>query len=66
MKSKLTMMVAMAMACAAIQLTAMPTEAETRRAEPVVKKLLASEREALKSGRKTRSEVAVAAMKLAD
>ena len=65
-KSKLTLMVAMAAACAAIQLTAMPTEAEARRAEPLVKKLLASEREALKSGRKTRSEVAVAAMKLAD
>ena len=66
MKTKLTMMVAMAVACAATQLTAMPTEEEARRAEPVVKKLLASEREALKSGRKTRSEVAVAAMKLAD
>ncbi len=61
---KLTMMVAMAAACAVVQLTAMPTEEETRRAEPVVKKLLASEREALKSGRKTRSQVADAAMAL--
>ena len=66
MKSKLTMMVAMTVACTAIQLTAMPTEEQTRRAEPVVKKLLAGERAALESGRKTRSEVAVAAMKLAD
>ena len=66
MKSKLTMMVAMAAACAAIQLAAMPTEEEARRAEPVVKKLLAGERAALESGRKTRSEVADAAMKLAD
>ena len=33
---------AMAVACAAIQLTAMPTEEETKLAEPVVKKLLAS------------------------
>ena len=66
MKTKLTMMVAMAAACAAVQLAAMPTEEEARRAEPVVKKLLAGERAALGSGRKTRSEVAVAAMKLAD
>ena len=65
MKSKLTMMVAAAMACAAVQLAAMPTEEETKQAEPVVKKMLASEREALKSGKKTRSEVAAAAMKLA-
>ena len=66
MKAKLTMMVAMAAACAAIQLTAMSTEEETRKAEPVVKKMLAQERAALESGRKTRSEVADAAMKLAD
>jgi len=66
MKPKLTMMAAMAVACAGVQLTAMPTEEETKRAEPVVKKLLASEREAFASGRKTRSEVADAAMKLAD
>ena len=66
MKTKLTLIGTMAVACAAFQLTAMPTEEETRRAEPVVQKLLASERAALKSGKKTRSEVAVAAMKLAD
>ena len=66
MKSKLTLVVAMAAACVAIQLTAMPTEEETRKAEPVVKKLLAQEQAALESGKKTRSEVAAAAMKLAD
>ena len=65
MKTKLTMMVAMAAVCAAIQLTAMPTKEEVRRAEQDVKARLASEREALKSGQKTRSEVAAAAMKLA-
>ena len=65
MKAKLTMMVAMAVACAAIQLTAMPTAEETKQAEPVVKRMLAQERAALESGRKTRSEVAEAAMKLA-
>ena len=64
MKAKL--ICAMALACAAVQLTAMPTEEETKRAEPVVKKMLAPERAALKSGKKTRSEVAAAAMKLAD
>lgn len=64
MKAKL--ICAMAAACAAIQLTAMPTAEEARRAEPVVKKLLAPERAALESGKKTRSEVAAAAMKLAD
>ena len=66
MKTKLTMMVAMAAACVAIQLAAMPTAEETRRAEPVVKRMLAQERAALESGKKTRSEVAAAAMKLAD
>ena len=66
MNAKLTLIGTMAVACAAFQLTAMPTEEETRRAEPVVQKLLASERAALESGKKTRSEVAVAAMKLAD
>ena len=65
MKAKLTLMVAAAMACASIQLTAMPTEEETRKAEPVVKKMLAQERAALESGKKTRSEVAAAAMRLA-
>ena len=66
MKLKLTLVVAMTLACASIQLTAMPTEEETKQAEPVVKKLLAQERAALESGKKTRSEVAAAAMKLAD
>ena len=65
MKLKLTLVVAMTLACASIQLTAMPTEEETRKAEPVVKKLLAQEQAALESGKKTRSEVAAAAMKLA-
>ena len=66
MKTKLTLICAMAAACTAIQLAAMPTEEEMKRAEPAVKKLLAPERAALRSGTKTRSEVAAAAMKLAD
>ncbi len=66
MKTKLTMMVAMAAACAAVQLTAMPTEEEAKQAGPVVRKLLASERAALSSGRKTRSEVAATAIKFAN
>ena len=65
MKTKLTMMVAMATACATVQLTAMPTEDETKRAEPVVRKMLEPVRKAFRSGRKTRSEVAAAAIKLA-
>ena len=65
MKSKLTMMVAMAVTCVAVQLTAMPTEKETKQAEPIVRRLLASEREALESGKKTRSEVADKAVELA-
>ena len=65
MKTKLMMMGALAASCAVCELAAMPTAEETRQAVPVVKKLLASEHEALKAGRKTRSEVAVAAMKLA-
>ena len=65
-KMKAKLICAMALACAVFQLAAMPTEEETKRAEPVVKKLLAPERAALKSGKKTRSEVAAAAMKLAD
>ena len=56
----------MAVACAAIQLTAMPTKEETKQAEPAVKKLLASERAAFKSGKMTRSEVAAAAMNFAN
>lgn len=65
MKTKLMMMGALAASCAVCELAAMPTAEETRQAVPVVKKLLASEHEALKAGRKTRSAVAVAAMKLA-
>ena len=65
MKTKLMMIGALATACAALELTAMPTEEETRKAEPVVRKLLAPERAALSSGKKTRSEVASKAMKLA-
>ena len=62
MKTKL--ICATAAACAAFQLAAMPTEEETRRAEPVVQKMLARERAALESGRKTRSQVAESAMRL--
>ena len=65
MKTKLMMIGALAASCAVCELAAMPTAEETRQAEPVVKKLLAPEREALKAGRKTRSEVAVAALKRA-
>ena len=65
MKTKLMMIGALAAACAVNELAAMPTAEETRRAEPVVKKLLATEHEALKAGRKSRSEVAVAALKRA-
>jgi len=53
-------------ACSAFDLTAMPTKEETDRAEPVVRKLMAPERAALESGKKTRSEVAAAAIRLAD
>ena len=66
MKTKLMMIGALAAACVVQELAAMPTEEEARRAEPVVKKLLAQERAALESGRKTRSEVAAAAMGLAE
>ena len=66
MKTKLMMIGALATVCAAHELAAMPTEEEARRAEPVVKKLLVQERAALNSGKMTRSEVAAAAMGLAD
>ena len=56
----------MAVACAAFDLAAMPTEEEAKQAEPVVQKLLAPKKAALKSGKMTRSEVAAAAMKFAD
>ncbi len=65
MKTKLMMIGALATVCAAHELAAMPTEQETRRAEPAVKKLLASDHAALESGGKTRSNVADAAMKCA-
>ena len=64
MKLRLTLIGTMAVACATIQLTAMSTEEETRQAEPLVQKMLASERAALESRKKTCSEVAAAAMKL--
>ena len=65
MKTQLMMIGALAAACTVHELAAMPTAEEARRAEPVVQKLLAPEREALKAGKKSRSEVAVAAMELA-
>ena len=63
MKTKL-MCVTM-LACAALELIAMPTEKETRRAELTVRRQLASEKSALMAGDKTRSDVAEAALKLA-
>ena len=53
------------LACAALELIAMPTEKETRRAELIVRRQLASEKSALMAGDKTRSDVAEAALKLA-
>ena len=53
-------------ACAVFEGFAMPTEEAAARAEPVVQKLLESEQDALASGRKTRTQVADAAMKLAE
>lgn len=64
MNTKLHLICALA-AGLILQGAAMPTEAETARAAPVVQKMLASERAAYESGKKTRSEVAAAAMKLA-
>lgn len=52
-------------ACMAFGGFAMPTEESAVRAESVVRKLLESEQDALASGRKTRTQVAEAAMKLA-
>ncbi len=52
-------------ACIAFEGFAMPTEEAAARAEPVVQKLLESEQDALASGKKTRTQVADAAMKLA-
>lgn len=56
----------MVTACAALNLIGMPTETETKRAEPTVRRLLAKERAALHAGKKTPSETADAAMKLAE
>ena len=66
MNTRLTLIGTIAVACATIRLAAMPTEEETKLAEPVVQRMLAPEKAALDAGRKTRSEVAAAAMKLAD
>jgi len=63
---KTRLMTTVLMVCAALGLSAMPTKEETKRAVPIVQKLMAPERAALDAGKKTRSEVAAAAMKLAD
>ena len=65
MKTKLMMIGALAATCAVHELAAMPTAEETRQAEPAVKRLLQQQRTELKSGRKTRSDVALLAMKRA-
>ncbi len=66
MNSKLMITGALAVACTAFDLAAMPTESELRRTESTVQKMLKSERAALRSGKMTYSEVADAAMELAD
>ena len=66
MNTKLMMIGALATACAAFDLMAMPTEEETRRAEPAVRRIMASDHAALRARKKTHSEVADAAMKHAD
>ena len=45
---------------------AMPTQEETKKVEPLVMDLMRADQDALKSGKKTRVEVAESAMKLAD
>ena len=45
---------------------AMPTQEETKKAEPLVMDLMRADQAALKSGKKTRAEVAESAIKLAD
>ena len=45
---------------------AMPTQEETKKVEPLVMDLMRADQDALKSGKKTRAEVAESAMKLAD
>jgi len=64
-KRKLFLMCAL-LAGSAFGLAAMPTQAELEREEPAVKRLLASEHAALASGKMTRTEVAAAAMDLAE
>ena len=66
MKTKLTMMAAMAATCAAIQLMAMPKPEEAKQVVQGVRDRLVREQKALESGRMTRSEVAAAARELAD
>ena len=66
MNTKLMMIGALAAICTAHELAAMPTRAETARAEPAVRRLMASDHAALRARKKTHSEVADAAMKHAD
>ena len=54
------------MAGVTLEGVAMPTKEAAARAESVVQKLLESEQDALASGRKTRTQVADAAMELAE
>lgn len=65
MKIRLFTILAM-VACAGLNLMAMPTENEMRQAAPRVRNLLSKENAALKAGKMTRSEVADSAMKLSD
>ncbi|MCQ2367865.1 MAG: leucine-rich repeat protein [Kiritimatiellae bacterium] len=65
MKIRLFTILAM-IACAGLNLMAMPTENEMRQAAPKVRKLLSRENAALKARIMTRSEVADSAMILAD
>jgi len=51
--------------CVILDVAAMPTEKETKKAESTVKNLMASEQASLRSGKKKRAEVAAAAMKFA-
>lgn len=50
----------------AATVNAMPTKEETKRVEPLVMDLMRDDQAALKSGKKTRAEVAESAMSLAD
>ena len=65
MNIKLTMM-GLAAVCLSFDVAAMPTEKELNRAAPVVKKLLASDESDRRSHKKTWSEVAATAVRLAD